>query len=260
MASQTSVVNFSLLQIGARAQISSLDEGSTEADAASTLYTPIFQALARSAHWNCLAKQATLSLWKAAAGTPENQSATPPFPPPPWLYSYLLPSDCLKVRMIVPTLPASGVGGIPLTGGPTFIGPTYLRQYSVPFQVAYDTDASGNPITVILTNLDQAQAVYTVDQPNPVIWDPQFQLAFSTALAAWLVPALNLNLPLMSAMAGAADKMIGAARAADGNEGTYSQNREASWILARAGTSGAGWLGGNGYVAGWDAMCYPSGC
>lgn len=252
MPSNTSVVslvNRSLLSIGARAQVSSISpsDGSTAADAASVLFTPTYEALARSAYWNCLQKEATLSLLAAAQGTPENPTGTPPLPPQPWLYQYALPPDCLKARAIIPTFPAQGTGGPPLTTVNNSAGVWIRGQGQIPFQVAYATDSQNNPITVILTNQDQAQLTYTVNQPNPVIWDSQFQSAFVASLAAYLVPALSLHLPLMSAQISIAERIIAEARAADANEGTNSQDREADWIAARNGGGFSSWGWGSAY-------------
>lgn len=247
MADTVSLVNRALLQIGARAQVSNLKEGSTESDAAAVLFIPVFEQLARAAHWNCLRKQATLSLLAAAMGTPENpQGTTLPLPPTPWLYQYALPSDCLFVRFIVPSLP-SGVGGVPQTTYSN-AAPTWLPGGGqIPYAVAYATDVNNNPIQVILTNQDQAQAVYTVNQPNPVIWDSLFQQAFVSSLAAFFVPALSLNIQLMGAAISAAEKMIMQARIADGNEGTHSQDHVPDWIVARSGESGYGYAASAGY-------------
>src|SRR4051812_38928967 len=96
-STSVSVCNQALLQIGARSTIASLTEGSVESNACNILFTPTFEMLARSAPWNCLRKQATLTLIAAAQGTPENPDGTTlPLPPSPWLYSYAEPSDCLQ--------------------------------------------------------------------------------------------------------------------------------------------------------------------
>lgn len=260
MASQVDIVNRALLQIGARSQVSSIQpsDGSTEANAAAVLFTPTFEALARAAYWNCLRKQAQLTVIGAAMGTPENPNGTSlPLPPTPWLYMYAVPSDSLAVRFIAPTLPATGVG-VPAT--------TYNNAAAVwlpgnggqiPFVVAYNTDSGGNPIETILTNQGQAQAVYTVNQPNPVIWDSQFQAAMVSSLAAYFVPALSLNLALMQAAIKSAEVVIAKARVADGNEGPHSQDHVPDWIQARGGESRyfgiGGWLG----YANYGNMCWP---
>ena len=232
-----SIANRALFQIGARSNISNLNEGSTEANAINLLFLPKYQALARAARWNCLCKQAPLSLLKAAQGTLENQSGTElPIPLIPWLYEYAYPSDCLAVRGILPYYPvtASTAGStVPLTTGIGYCAPVLPQNGQIPFLVSYDTDSTGNPIETILTNASQATAVYTVNQPNPVIWDSLFQEAMVATLAAFLVPGLSLNMALMQSSIAIAQKAIDQARAQDGNENVISQNREASWISAR---------------------------
>lgn len=254
------ILNRALLAIGQQAQISSLNEGSAQANAAATLFTPTFESLARSAPWNCLRKQATLTLLAAAQGTLENPDGTTlPLPPNPWLYQYAQPSDCLQVRFLVPSLPVS-TGGVPLFSVNT-AAPTWLpNQGQIPYAVAYATDVNNNPINVILTNQSQAIAVYTVNQPNPQIWDSLFQQAMVASLGAFFVPALALHMPLMQMQIKLADSLIEQARVRDGNEGVTSMDHVPDWIRARRGASGRYWTNGGpgGYGSTWDNMCWPS--
>lgn len=258
-ANTLSIINRSLLAIGSQAQVSSLTEGSAQANAAGILFTPTFEQLARTAPWNCLRKEATLTLLAAAQGTPENPSGTTlPLPPVPWLYSYSQPSDCLQVRFIVPSLPAPNAG-VPIFSTNT-AAPTWLPNGGqIPYAVAYATDSSGNPINVILTNQSQAIAVYTVNQPNPQIWDSLFQAAMVSALAAYFVPALALNMPLMDRQIKLADGMIEQARTRDGNEGVTSMDHLPDFIRARQGATGAYWRNGyNNTSCIWPNMAWPS--
>lgn len=236
-----------MLSIGSQSQISSLDEGSTEANACSTLFTPTFETLARAAFWNCLRQQKTLSLIAAAQGTPENPSGTIlPLPPTPWIYSYQLPSDSLQARFVVPSLPSQGANPI----SPAMLyAPTIIPIESIPFRIAYGTDINNNPIQTVLTNQTQAQLVYTVNQPNPQIWDSMFQSAMVASLAAYLVPALSLNMPLAQMQAKLAESIIEQARIRDGDEGTTSQDHEPDWIRARniGATTGYGYGNNCGY-------------
>ncbi|MDE2233606.1 MAG: hypothetical protein KGJ90_05915 [Patescibacteria group bacterium] len=235
MADQLSIINRALLKSGSRSQISSLNEGSTESDVANVLFTPTFESLGRTANWNCLRKQVTLTLIAAAAGTPENPNGTTiALPPSPWLYSYEVPSDCLRARFIIPTY-SSTVGVVPELTTASNITTPYLNNIQIPFILAYGVDAFGNPNQIILTNQTQAQLVYTVNQPNPTIWDSHFQEAMVTSLAVYFIQALNSNIPLMQNMAKSANEMIANARMSDGNEGTTSQSRDASWVTARLG-------------------------
>lgn len=233
---QVSVCNIALLSVGARAQVSSISpsDGSTQADACSTLFTFVFEMLARSAYWNCLRKQAPLSLIQAAAGTAENpQGTTLPLPPQPWLYAYSVPSDSLRIRSLMPTFPAINTT-TPITTN-SYLAATQLPGEQVKFVVAYGTDVNGNPIEIILTNLSQAQAVYTVNQPNPFIWDSEFTSAFVASLAAYLVTALSMNAALAAQSARAAESIIMQARLADGNEGVTIQDHTPDWISGRNG-------------------------
>lgn len=243
-----SICNRSLLGIGARAKISSLSEGSTESDACSILFQPTFESLARSASWNCLRQQDSLSLIAAAQGTPENLDGTTlPLPPVPWLYQYAYPSLGLDIRYLLPSLPNSTPAGTtPLTTASNTNTPWIPMPYQVPFVVAYSTDSGGSPIMTILTNLTQAIAVYTVNQPNPGIWDSLFSQAMVSSLAAYLVPALSLNLPLMQISIKTAEAAILQARVRDGDEGSTSQDNIPDWIRAR---NSGGWYGNNNYTS-----------
>ena len=256
-ASQLSLCARALAQIGGKSTISSVfpSDGSQPSNMCNLLYQPTFEGLARTAYWNCLSIQASLSLLGAAPGTPEGgSSGTGILPPNPWLYSYSLPSDCLKARAIIPTFPANGVGtpATTINNG----APIWLRgRGQIPFKVATVKDTNNNPIAVILTNQSQAQLTYILNQPNPSIWDSQFEAAFVASLAAFLVPALALHLPLMNMQISIAERMIAEARAADGNEGSNSQDHVPDWIAARSGGSGAGgdfWQG-----PGYSDMCWP---
>lgn len=244
-STSVSIANRSLLSIGARAQISSLSDGSTEADAISVLFVPTFQALARSASWNCLRKQAVLTLLAAAQGTPENPDGTTlPQPPQPWLYSYAVPSDSLDIRFVIPTFPNFSASGTPPLTPINNLAPTWLpgNDGQIPFVVAYSTDAQNNPIEIILCDQTQAQVVYTVNQPNPVVWDSLFEAAMVASLAAYLVPALSLNIQLMQMSIRTAEQAITNARVRDGDEGVTSVNRNAQWMQARL-ASGYAWDG-----------------
>jgi len=254
-----SLANRALLSVGARAQISNLNENSTESDAINVLYVPTFEALARSAPFNCLKQQAVLTLLAAAEGTPENMDGTTlPIPPTPWLYSYAVPNDSLQIRFILPPLTNTpSTGNIPIS--PAYIGAnTWIPGMGqIPYSVSYGVDAQDNPREIILTNQRQAQAVYTVNQPNPVIWDSLFESAFVASLAAYLVPALSLNLALMDRVVQQAEAAISIARVRDGVEGVTSMDRNASWMTARVSGGSLAYQDGYGPYAGWNNMIWP---
>lgn len=251
MADQLSIANRALLSVGARAQISSLNpsDGSVEGDAISVLWQPTFEALGRSAPWNCLTKTVTLTLIMAASGTPENPTGTSlPLPPFPWLYAYGYPSDCLLFRAILPSLPAS-VGGAPATTINNAAGTWFPSGAQIPYAVSTIGDTNNSPIMVVLTNQSQAQAIYNLNIPNPAIWDSLFQAAMVASLGAFLVPALSLNITLMQLAIKTAEAAITRARAQDGNEGVTVMDHLPDWMRARlgggmsTGITGAAWGG-----------------
>lgn len=256
---QLNIANRALLSIGARNYVSSISpsDGSVEANAIATLWGSTFEQLGRTASWNCLTRQITLSLLLAAQGTPENPNGTTyNNPPQPWLYAYTYPSDCLDVRFIVPTFPASN-GGAPATTVNNAAGSWLPASGQIPYAVSTVLDNNNAPITVILTNQDLAQAVYTVNQPNPSGWDPLFTEAMVASLGAYLVPALSLNIQLMDRCVKQAENAIAVARARDGNEGVTSMDHQPDWILARNGASGFGMGYNISNFGGFFSMIWP---
>lgn len=261
MADQLSICNRALLAVGARAQISTLNpsDGSVEANACSVLFQPTFEQLARTAPWNCLGKQVTLSLVAAASGTPENPEGTSlPVPPSPWLYAYAYPSDCLDVRYIVPSYPAStgSTPDFPVNVASATWLPTGGQ---IPFKVQLIDATPASQRLCVLTNQELAQVVYTTNFSNPAGWDSLFQEGMVASLGAFLVPALSLSLPLLDRCVKQAEVAIAQARVRDGNEGVTNMDHTPDWMQARLG--GTGWysLGyGYGSTQGYN-MCWPSG-
>lgn len=256
---QVSVSNLALLSIGVQQQISALSDGSTAGDACATLFSFVFEQLARSAQWGCLNKQFSLTLIQAAQGTPENPDGTSlPIPQQPWTYAYLYPPDCLNVQQIrCPNIATSG-GATPQTSINNSVVPFIPGQYAIPYEVAYTTDSNGNPLEVVLTNQQQALANYVVNQQNPQSWDALFTSAFIASLAAYLVPALSLDKSLMQMQIAMAEKMIMTAKAQDGNEAITIMDHVPDWIRARQGSGGFFFSGLNGYNAyGNIGMIWP---
>lgn len=261
MTSPCDVVNEALDQIGARATVSSFSDPSPAAQAASRVYTPKVQMILRAANWNCARKQVFLTELKSLY---INGALSVNPPPQPFLFEYLYPSDCLKVRFVPQVLGNQATGTSPplTTGGGQYpVAPRFARF--VPFVVGLDTDASNNPLKVILTNQCKAQAIYTADiSQTPDLWDSQLHAAVVSTIASFLVNPLARNAALMSECVGAATSLLSAARATDGNEALPSQDHMPDWLRIRA--SGSGFAGGYGGLgvencAGWDAATFGNG-
>lgn len=253
------IVNRSLGSISARAQVQNMNEGSTESNAASLFFTPTFESLARSAQWGCLKKQAQLTLVAAAPGTPENPQGTiTPYPPSPWYYTYLIPGDSLYIRQLLPPPNViNNTGGTPVFPVNNYIPYQSWARKNIPYEIAYGQDQFGNPAQVINTYLSQAQAIYTVNQPNPVFWDSLFQQAMVSSLAVFLSASVSGDKQLTQIQKQTAETLIVKARSMDGNESPTSQERDADWISARNGSSGAWGVGFNGPNLNYESMIWP---
>ena len=253
------IANRSLGSISARSQIQSLNENSTESNAVNLFYTPTFEALARSAKWNCLEKQATLTLVLSAPCTPTNpQGLLTPYPPNPWLYSYLVPPDSLFIRKLVPPPYLPNQGGVPIYPPNNYVGWNGSNgRRRIPYKVAYGQDTLGNPAPVINTNLGGAEALYTVNQPNPAFWDSMFQQAMVASLAVFLSASVSGDKALTAMAKQGAEALIAQARAADANEGSITQDHQPDWISARNGESGPWSIGYGDANANWESMPWP---
>lgn len=260
MASPVSICNQALSSIGQQVQINSFNDNSPAARAANTLYTMLMQMLTRAAPWDKFRAQRALTLLKA---TVINGVTSDDPPPSPWNYEYAYPSDCLKARFIQPT-PLPVEAGVPLTTAPNAALVTNALPTNVPFVVATDLDASSNPISVILTNLPQAQLIYNRDLSQvPDLWDPLYTSAAVALLGAYFINALARDRAQMNDQIALAKNLIDQARAASGNESISNADHIPDWVQARM-AGGVSWAwnqgGPNGVnPAWWSAVTFPDG-
>lgn len=249
MSDPVSVCNQALAAVGTRSTITSLLEQSNEAIACNQIYDSTRLRTIRGAPWGIAKKFEQLTLWKAAPGTPQNPNAnpsvwTPAYPPPPWLYSYLYPSDCLWMRFLIPqwNFQPTGVNIFPQGN----LG--YFTGYDGPvvkYSIATDVDESGNQIKVILTNQPDAIACYNRDVPDTNVWDPDFLDAIVFALAAQLTQTLTGDKGLIQLNYQLANRKMQEARDSDNNESVVVQDIIPDFIRARGyGAANQAALGG----------------
>jgi hypothetical protein len=262
MVSPVDVANMALDTIGARYSITSLDPPAPAPNAITVArhYQNKIDALHRAAHWNFARKQAPLSLLKAAKGTQENPDGTAlPLPPFPWQYEYAYPSDCLLARYLICN-PQGANGGfaMPVFGAGVGVTPLWGLTPAGKFVVAVDTDASGNQVKVILTNIEFAECVYTARIVNPDLWDPQFLMAGSATLGAWLVNPTSGDGEMLKNLTAIVSGIVNQARVSDGNEGATSTDYVPDWMAVR-GVTGLWAIDTTGAYYGWQAMTLPGG-
>jgi len=260
VSSPVTICNIALAECGNRVQIGDFDDGTPAANVARLFYTPKMQMLARAAPWDSFRAQITLTLLKA---TVIDGAVSDDPPPQPWGYMYQWPSDCLKARFLLPTLPTMAPG-TPLTTAPNYALQAPAPPTAIPFVVATSLDANNNPIKVILTNLPQAQLVYNRDLTQvPDLWDAMFTTAATATLASYFINALARNAADYMAQVQIAQSAIASARAASANEAITSVDHLPDWMAVRM-ASAVPWAwnstGPGGVLAdGWDAAQFPGG-
>ncbi len=261
------VVNQALDEVGAQ-EIPEMYDGSRESRVAIRHYGPTIRALLRSAHWNFARKLSTLSLAKDATNT---DGTLPTDVPQPWLYEYLYPQDCVKVRFVPWLAPPINEDPPLMTGLPAqlTISP---GNHPAPFVIGTDLlsgpDQTG--ISVILTNVQNAQAVYTAAVFDPQQWDATFMQAVVAMLAARfampLVDDKKLALEMRNQQIAIVKDLVGQARVSDGNETWTTTDHIPDWFRVRGfggwpfGFWNANVPGGAGLLCGsWDSLFLPDG-
>lgn len=210
-----------LALIGARSTITSINDGSNEADQCALFYVTVLKEVMRAVNWNFAKAQIDLTeLGNAVDGTSIY----------PWAYKYAYPSDCLKERYIMPKYVTDNVDNIPYPGIPY---PFLDYQRAVRFEVVTDLDASNNQIKVILTNQPQAIAVYTRYITATSLYDDQFVMAFTNLLASRICIPVSGNMSLGDRADKKALQAINNAAVTDGNEGLTMQDTTPDWIRTR---------------------------
>lgn len=177
VTSPEDVVNLALMRIGYPERVANIFDGTDAANAALNVYSQTRDELLRKEDWGFAERNMNLSLIKSA---PQGGYFPPGiwdpriYPPPPWLYEYVYPFDCLKVRAVKPT--------------PLFIINFDPQPY--PFDVENDYNLSP-PTKVILTNVQNAVLTYTGQILDPLTWEADFTEALADALGRRLAPVLK---------------------------------------------------------------------
>lgn len=256
MIIDTDVANRAILQVGARGQVASLQtEKTNEARYVRAFYETTLRALLRSAHWNFARKFAYMTQLKSAPGALGNTAAATvnwqpaTQPPPPWLFEYAYPADCLKFRYISPQVQNNTLAGTPIFAVPSSVPVPVMGLQAQRFIEARDDNIPGSPgaAKVILSNQAQALGCYTTMVDNPDLWDPQFMQAFECALGVRVAIPLSGDKKLAADAREEAKAIILAARVSDGNEGlTFgpSTERVPDWLAVR------------GYAGDWSSSGY----
>lgn len=226
MTSATDLCNRALSEIGARVLISDFNtESSPAAVQCKLFYDTMREQCLRSAPWGFARK--TLSL--TTLGLLAND---PPDSPYPWQAKYAYPSDCLKMRYVLPPpFPVQLNNSVPnVSSG--IIAPWCPPSRQWRYLVSMD-DTVSPPRRVVLSNVIAAIGVYTANVEDPDLFDPLFTNALTMALASKLVIPLTGNVGMKGDFVKLAEASITAARVADGNEAVPTSDVIVDWMVAR---------------------------
>lgn len=178
LTTPTSLVNFALARIGSKQRIGSLYDGTDAAKVALDVFGQTRDDKLRVGEWGFARRDVVLTLHNSAPTggyVPGSTSWNPTdYPPLPYKYSYVYPSDCLKVRAIKPQQ-------------------IFIPDFD-PQPVVFDTPtvpvAEDDPIKVIVCNVPDAILTYTAQVTDPSLWEASFVEAFTAALGPVLAPKL----------------------------------------------------------------------
>lgn len=186
MTSVTDICNAALSHCGTRSKISSIDEGSIEANACRNHFEMIRDATLRAHDWNFARMTAPLALLQN--------------PPGRWIYKYAVPGDCIRLRRL---------NDVPLLAVPeTF------------YELAADKDDTGAFVSVILTDAPAVSAIYTACVTDPLRWDPGFADVVAYGLAARICYELSGKEDRARTLMQLWQLNVNAAAAAAANEGS----------------------------------------
>lgn len=239
MVSPVDIANQALSSIGTRSTILDFAEVSPEAEAVSLWYDNVRQTLLRMSQWGFARFFQNLALVKSAPGTPTNPNPTidpnlswdPQFPPPPWLFEYAYPSDCLMARYVV-AASTQQLSGVPIF---SINSPTPWQTMGPPVKsiIVTDKDVNGAFFKAICTNQPQATLCYTADVLDPNIWDAAFSSAMIAGLASSMAIALTGDKNLSRMLAQDANTTVMQARQMSANENLAQQDIIPDWIRIR---------------------------
>ena len=164
VASPEEICNIALDRIGYPQSIGDMFEGTKVARVGMRLYSQTRDDVMRAKDWPFAKRFVVASYFPSLA------------PPPPWLYEYIWPGDCLRLRYVMPTLATSSY-------------PNNNPQ-AVLFEDINEQRVSP-AVKAIVTNQVAATLVYTGQVVDMTTWDANFVDALVEALARRFVIALG---------------------------------------------------------------------
>ena len=212
--SDTLIANMALTHIGEENDIESLLEETTQAKAVNTWYDFSLQQALEAFDWSFARRRVVLTLHGDTISTTSQQPLAGV-----WGFRYVYPEDCVVVRKLQ--------------------HPNAPPDNALPFEIELSLDGTEK---TIVTNVENAVAVFTFLQRAANLYTPGFVLGFSLALAMNVAFTLTGKLSVAKEMERRFAVAISHAAANMLNEAVEKPPRDADWIRHRTG-SGTGTVG-----------------
>ena len=204
MPSIVDICNRALSHTGTDQAIASLSEQSKEARVCARWYEPSRDQLLRTFAWNFAQRQVLL----AAMGDV----------PTGWQYRYRYPTDCVDLQRVFQAgnyRPGMADDGLAMA----------------PFKIASDGEGG----RVILTDIEQAEALYTVRVEDPNLFPADFTAALELTLAANIAMPMLAQPKIADYLASKARQALNEAMAGNLNESHEPEAPDAEWVRTRFG-------------------------
>lgn len=270
--------------------LGNIEEGTRQAQVCLRAYGTCLKQMLRGAHWDFARRSEPLLLLADGSGQTVGVGST--VPGGRFIYEYGYPTDCAKLRYIPwwPFVnPSTPTGNItpPSPSAPVVTNlsqPPYLGlpQVPAPFLITSDPNYIPNGAandqpgiaptgrTVILTNVQNAQAIYTYEATYPNLWDEQFRAALVAYIASEIALPLatdkKFGLQIRDENIKIAMNKVREARVTNGNETWASSDIGVDWMRTRMVGGYATWNGStwNGlspgmWWGGWDSIGFANG-
>jgi hypothetical protein len=204
MTSVIDICNRALSHTGTDQAIASLGEKSKEARVCSRWYVASRDQLLRTFAWNFAQRRVVL----ADMGDP----------PGGWAYRYRYPTDCVDLQRVFASgdyQPGTELDGLDMA----------------PFRIASDGEGG----RLILSNVAQAEALYTARVEDPNLFPADFATTLELTLATNIAMPMLAQPKISDYLASKARQALNEAMAANLNEGHYPNHPDAEWVRDRFG-------------------------
>lgn len=271
----TSICNMALDAAGIDFVLGDIAEGTRPAQICRRHYSDCLRQLLRTAGWSFARKQSPLVLIADASGQTPNVGTL--VPGNQFQYSYAYPTDCAFLRYIPwypffsPGAPSGNITP-PDPNAPLLdnLQTSYIGQRVIPSRFVVTSDQNYIPVgtandtagvtplgrTVILSNVPQAQGIYTYEALYPNAWDSQFRAALVAYIASEIALPLatdkKLGIGLRDRNMLIAMEKIKNARVSDGREGWHSSDIQVDWMRTRRSGGYGLWNNWNGMLGDWN--------